>query len=69
MPRIVDTKKEDLFPRFTTIRKPVDGVHWFPIYTYADDTLQFRAGPQRERLRISYSNYKRFGAISTFTPR
>ena len=32
------TKAENLFPRFTTIRKPVDGKHWFPVYTYADDS-------------------------------
>jgi hypothetical protein len=69
VPQIRSMKSENLFPRFTTIRKPVDGRHWFPMYTYADDTLQFRTGPQRERLRISYSNYKRFGATSTFTPR
>jgi hypothetical protein len=66
VPQIRTMKSENLFPRFTTIRKPVDGKHWFPVYTYADDTLQFKSGPQRERLRIAYSNYKRFGAESTF---
>jgi hypothetical protein len=65
VPQIRSTKTENLFPRFTTIRKPLDGKHWFPIYTYADDTLQFRTGPQRIRLRIAYSNYKKFGAEST----
>ena len=65
VPQIRTTKTENLFPRFTTIRKPLDGKHWFAIYTYADDTLQFRTGPQRIRLRISYSTYKRFGAEST----
>lgn len=69
VPEIRSTKSENLFPRFTTIRKPIDGKHWFPIYTYADDVLQFRSGPQRERLRIAYSNYKRFSAESTFTPK
>jgi len=69
VPQIRTMKSENLFPRFTTIRKPVDGKHWFPMYTYADDTLQFRTGPQRERLRISYSNYRRFGVESTFTPK
>ncbi len=68
VPQIRTMKSENLFPRFTTIRKPIDGKHWFPIYTYADDTLQFRTGPQRERLRIAYTDYKRFGAESTFTP-
>jgi hypothetical protein len=65
VPQIRTTRTENLFPRFTTIRKPLDGKHWFPVYTYADDTLQFRTGPQRIRLRIAYSDYKRFGAEST----
>jgi hypothetical protein len=65
VPQIRTTKTENLFPRFTTIRKALDGKHWFPVYTYADDTLQFRHGPLRERLRIAYSEYKRFGAEST----
>jgi hypothetical protein len=65
VPQIRTMKTENLFPRFTTIRKPVDGKHWFPVYTYADDTLHFRTGGQRIRLRIAYSTYKRFGAEST----
>jgi hypothetical protein len=69
VPQIRTMKSENLFPRFTTIRKPIDGRHWFPVFTYADDTLHFRSGPQRERLRISYTNYKRFGVESTFTPK
>jgi hypothetical protein len=64
VPQVRTLKSENLFPRFTTIRKPVDGKHWFPIYTYADDTLQFRTGQQRERLRIGYANYKRFAVES-----
>jgi hypothetical protein len=67
VPQIRTMKSENLFPHFTTVRKPIDGKHWFPVYTYADDTLQFKTGPQRERLRIAYSDYKRFGAESTFT--
>ncbi len=69
VPQIRTMKTENLFPRFTTVRKPVDGKHWFPIYTYADDTLHFRTGAQRERLKIAYSNYRRFGVESTFTPK
>jgi hypothetical protein len=70
VPEIRSLKSEEnLFPRFTTVRKPIDGKHWFPVTTVADDVLQFRTGPQRERLRIEYSEYKRFGAESTFTPR
>jgi hypothetical protein len=69
VPDITTMKTENLFPRFTTVRKPVDGKHWFPAHTYANDTLHFRGGPVRERFRISYSDYKRFGAESTFTPK
>jgi hypothetical protein len=69
VPQIRTTKSENLFPRFTTIRKPVDGKHWFPVYTYADDTLHFRGGAVRERLKIAYTNYRRFGAESTFIPK
>jgi hypothetical protein len=67
VPQIRSMQQENLFPRFTTIRKPVDGKHWFATFTYADDTLEFREGPLRERLSIAYSNYKRFSATSTFT--
>ena len=54
VPQIRTTKTENLFPRFTTIRKPIDGRHWFPVYTYADDTLEFRTGathPLENRVR------------------
>ncbi len=64
VPQVRTMKQENLFPRFTTIRKPIDGKHWFPVYTYSDDVLQFKNGPLRQRLRISYSEYKRFGAES-----
>jgi hypothetical protein len=65
VPEIRSMKNENLFPRFTTIWQPIDGDLRFPVYTYADDTLDFRVGPQRIRLTIRYSNYKRFTADST----
>lgn len=67
VPQVYRGKSENLFPRFTTLRKAVDGTHWFPYFTYADDTLPFRTGPQRIRLTIRYTNYKRFGAESSVT--
>ena len=67
VPEIRSMKQENLFPRFTTVRRQIDGQHWFPIYTYADDALEFRTGPQRIRLKIRYSEYKRFGAESSIT--
>jgi hypothetical protein len=59
------TGGENLFPRFTTIWKPVDGRYWFPVHTYADDTLDFRVGPQRIRMNIHYLDYQKFSAEST----
>ena len=67
VPQIVTTKSENLFPRFTTIRRPVDGEYWFPVTTFADDSLPFRTGPQRIKLTIRYSKYQKFGAESTVT--
>lgn len=64
VPQIVTTKSENLFPHFTTIRQKVDGKYWFPVETYADDTLYFRNGPQRIKLIIRYANYKHFAADS-----
>jgi hypothetical protein len=59
------TQPENLFPRFTTVWTPVGGEYWFPVHTYADDTLDFRVGPQRIRLTIRYADYKRFGSDTT----
>ena len=67
VPQILTTKQENLFPHFTTIRRKVDDKYWFPVETYADDTLYFRTGPQRIRLVIRYSEYKRFQADSKIT--
>lgn len=67
VPQIFSTKQENLFPHFTTLRSQIDGKHWFPIYTHADDTLPFRTGPIRIRMKVRYTEYKRFGAESTIT--
>ncbi len=67
VPQIYSGKHENLFPRFTTLRRPVDGKHWFPYFTYSDDVLPFRTGPLRLRMSIRYTDYKRFEAESTVT--
>jgi len=66
VPQIRTTKSENLFPKFVTVRKQVNG-YWFPSVTSADDTLYFRTGPQRIRMTIRFENYKKFGAESTVT--
>jgi len=67
VPQIVTTKSENLFPHFTTIRQKIDGEYRFPVVTYANDTLYFRTGPQRIRLMIRYSEYRKFGSDSKIT--
>ena len=59
--------KENLFPAFTTLREKI-GEHWFPIYTHADDTIDFSTGPIRITIAIRYRHYKRFGAESKVIP-
>ena len=66
VPQIVTTKQENLFPKFTTNRKLVNGF-WFPSLTTADDTLYFRSAPIREKPIIRYSDYRRFGAQTSIT--
>jgi hypothetical protein len=67
VPEIRTLKTENLFPHFTTVRQKVEGDFWFPLMTYADDTLHFRGGAQRIRLSIRYTEYHRFGADSKVT--
>lgn len=64
VPQIETLKEQNLFPHFTTLRREIDGKWFFPVETYADDTLYFRTGPQRIRVAIRYADYKRFGSDS-----
>src|SRR5690606_10789204 len=65
--RSTNSAKDNLFPYFTTVRERI-GDHWFPVVTFADDTLDFSSGPQRIRFTIRYREYKRFGAESKVVP-
>jgi hypothetical protein len=66
VPEMITSKQENLFPRFTTLRKQVNGF-WFPAVTSADDTLYFRRVPIREKLVIRYDDYRKFGSDTTVT--
>jgi hypothetical protein len=53
--------EDQQFPKFETYRQQIDGKFWFPTYTYADDTLNFKDGPsQRIKEIIKYDQYKKF---------
>ena len=56
-------KNEDQqFPKFETYREQIDGKYWFPTYTIANDTLNFKDSSQRIRETVKYENYKQFKA-------
>jgi hypothetical protein len=60
---VVTKKNRDArFPRFETYRNNVDGKYWFPVYTKADDVLDFPGQKVRIREVVKYENYKRFEA-------
>lgn len=53
--------EDQQFPKFETYREQVDGKYWFPTYTYADDTLNFKDGQsQRIKVVVKYDQYKKF---------
>lgn len=62
VPDIIKKNNENIFPRFETFRENIEGNYWFPTYTRADDVLHFSSGPIHMRMKIRYTNYKRFGA-------
>ncbi len=52
---------DNQFPKFETYREQIDGKHWFPTYTRADDVLHFQSGvSQRIRMVVRYEDYKQF---------
>jgi hypothetical protein len=67
VPQIWSTKGENLFPRFTTLRKKMPNGFWFPDQTLADDVLPFRNGPIHIRMTIRYAAYKQFQTESNIT--
>ncbi len=49
------------FPEFETRREQIDGNHWFPTWTMADDVLVFDGGNDvHVRQFITYQNFKKF---------
>jgi len=53
--------EDQQFPKFETYREQIDGKYWFPTYTYADDTLNFKDGEsQRIKVVIKYDHYRKF---------
>ena len=61
----VPQKRDNQFPEFETIRQVIDDKYWFPVWTQAEDTLNFGSQVVRIQETITYEEYKRFGAKAT----
>ncbi len=51
---------DNQYPKFETYREQIDGKYWFPTYTIANDTLQFKENTAHIKLTVKYEDYKQF---------
>ena len=59
--KVVPDYRDNKFPKFETLRQQVDGEHWFPVWTEADDVLRFGRGRSvRVRELITYTDFQKF---------
>lgn len=56
----VPEAEDNKFPKFETLRQPIDGKYWFPVWTHADEDLHFPDRRVRIEQTILYEGYKRF---------
>ena len=50
--------KSNKFPTVETYREQIDGLYWFPTYSYADDELVFENGATLHvRMKVRYSDF------------
>ena len=56
--------EDNQFAKFETYREQIDGKYWFPTYTIANDTLNFKDYSQRIRQTVKYEDYKQFKSES-----
>jgi hypothetical protein len=53
--------EDQQFPKFTTYREQIDDKYWFPTYTFADDTLNFKDGQSQQiKVILKYDHYKKY---------
>ncbi len=58
---ILSKHSDQAFAKFETYREQIDGKYWFPTYTIANDTLNFKTGQsQRIKMTVKYEDYKQF---------
>jgi hypothetical protein len=65
--------QEQQFPAFATYREQIDGKHWFPTYSRANEVLHFpptKSSPGSDvhiRITVKYTDYKQFGSRTRIT--
>jgi len=64
---IEKSKGNHMYAKFETYRQQIDGKYWFPVYTSANDTLNFASGPVPIKMLVKYEDYKQFKSESTIT--
>jgi outer membrane lipoprotein-sorting protein len=57
---LLKRNSDNQFPKFETYREQIDGKNWFPTYTAANDTLNFKDMSQRIKMTVKYEDYKQF---------
>ena len=55
------------FPKFETFREQIDGKYWFPTFTTATDTLNFKDNSVRIKMTVRYEDYKQFKSDTKIT--
>ena len=63
--KAVPQGKENLFPEFETVRQIIDGKYWFPVWTHAEERLNFPNSSVRIEETITYGDYKKFDIKTT----
>ena len=62
--KIVPDYRDNKFPEFETIRQQIDGKYWFPVWTKADDHLEFGTFMNKRRFHvrewITYEDFRKF---------
>ena len=58
---------DNQFAKFETFREQIDGKYWFPTFTTASDTLNFKDSSVRIKMSVRYEDYKLFKSETKIT--
>ncbi|HSR66650.1 MAG TPA: hypothetical protein VLU25_01815 [Acidobacteriota bacterium] len=58
---------EEKFPRFETVRQQIDGKYWFPVWSLADDYLEFRNQTVHIRVLATWEDFQEYQVSTKVT--